>query len=497
MFRLRNEGGAGSRFPYRVFASFPILAILLCSCGIVDLREVSVTTEPASSGAVLATAQTPVRVSFGTEVDRKEAEAAFSIASEIGSVDGDTTWDGASFSFLPIGGWKGGVQYRLKLTGSISCIDGREARPNIDLPFTAVRSAGAPWVTFSSPTDGASVGTRAADGAMIVLRFSEAMDPQSVQDALSLEPASELDFVWSEGGKVLTASPQSALSPSMAYRWTLGTDAGAVDGAPLARKISGAFITDGDRVPPTVLSARPAVRSGATWAETGGALEDLESGQAVRIEFSEPMNADTVRTAVRFEPTLSGFTDVISPTTIVFIPDKPPTSGVPYTFIVSADAADVAGLRLGADHREVFVPPVSPLSVGFIRTGGGQTASPPYASETPPSGSGLEVALVAPDNTLTLTIHFSDQFDVTVRAAAVDLVTLTGFFPASTFDPDLRSVSWTSPYEVSLTWEGLTKSFPTAPCLYLLTLEGGSGGIVNDAGHFLAENVQLILEPSL
>ena len=483
---------------YPMWAYIACAAALASSCGLVDLREVSVRTEPAVAGAVLEKRETPVRVLFGAEADRSDAEEAFAVLSETGSVGGDIAWDGASFSFVPVDGWKSGVRYRLTLSGTISCADGREARPDIDLTFTAVRPIGAPQLTAAAPADGASVGTRSEEGAMIVLSFSEAMDTRSVQDAFSLEPGADMDFSWGGGDRVLTAIPRDALPACVSYRWKLTSEACAADGAPLASGSSGRFTTDGDHTKPRVVSVRPVVRSGGAWVDTGATLSELGNGQAIAVDFSEPMQADSVVSSIRIEPAFSGRTEVPATITAVFIPDKAPGYGVPLTLVVAADARDLAGLKLGSDYREVFIPAIPPLSVLSVTAGGGETALPPYASATPALGTELAVTITPPDGTLTLAIRFSASFDAPSRAAVIDFIALDAFFPASSLSPELRAVSWPSADTVSLTWEGLERSAAAAPRLYLLSIDGGSGGLSNgnnsESGLVLADDVALLLE---
>jgi hypothetical protein len=266
----------------------------------------------------------------------------------------------------------------------------------------------------------------------------------------------------------------------------------------LAAAAAGRFSTDGDSTPPRVVRAYPAVRSGGSWVDTGLALAQLASGQAIVVEFSEPMAANSVRSAVRVEPSFAGLTDVPSPTTVVFVPDEAPEYGAPLTLVVSADAADSAGLKLGTDYREVFVPAVQPLSVLSITPGGGSPVRPPYATHTPSAGTEIDVAITPPDGLLTLTISFNASFNAASRAAARGRISLDAFFPGSLAAPELRSASWPSSYTMSLTWEGLKESAAGAPCLYLLSIDGGAGGLSNGGsgadGLVLGDDVELLLE---
>jgi hypothetical protein len=320
------------------------------------------------------------------------------------------------------------------------------------------------------------------------------MDERSVEDAFSLEPTADLDFTWNALSTVLTVTPRESLTPCIAYRWSVGTEARAVDGAPLAAEVSGRFATDGDRTAPTVIRTYPALFAGGGWVDTGFPLAELASGQAIVVEFSEPMDEESVLGAVRIEPVLAGLTTAPTPTTAVFIPDKPPVYGVPLVLVVSADASDIAGLALGTDYREPFTPSFPPLSIDRIETDSGETTSGPFLPDTPSAGSALEVTLLTVDRLLTITIHFNAGFDAASRAAAPDLISLTGFFPGSLISPPLRTASWPFTDTISLTWEGLERSTAGSPRLYLLSIDGGTGGLTNGTGLSLLDDVKIMLE---
>jgi len=440
-----------------------LAACHLAGCGLIDLREIPVSIYPSEDGTVLPSLVTPLRVSFGAEVDRKDAEAAFSVSSFSGAVEGDIDWDGNGFSFVPASGWLPGVRYSLALSGSIRASDGRESRPKRDIAFFAVRTGGAPRLLSWHPGEGTSVGVSEEEGAYLRLEFSETMDARKTEEALSVQPSVDFSYSWNDSATVLTAVPRAPLSPCSTYRWKLSTGAAALDGAPLAREASLSFAADADAVPPSVARTFAAIRSGSAWVDSGGSLADLDAGQAVGIEFSEAMAPDSLLAAVAFTPSLSGRTDAISATTVVFIPDRVPEPETETTLIVSADVRDRSGLGMGSAYRERFVPAVPYLRVLSIETGGFEPVSSGNGSASP-------VAVSLPDGTLSLAIRFSVSFDAASRVAAAERIELAAFFPAALSAPSLRSASWTASDTVVLAWEGLERSSYDRKNWYLLTI---------------------------
>lgn len=482
---------AASRVVAVAAAAAVAAAIAVSGCALIDLRELSIATYPEANGAILSSINTPLRVSFDSGVDRKEAEAAFSVSSAFGAAEGDIEWKGNGFSFVPVAGWLPGVRYRMTLKGSIRALDGREARPNRDLFFFAVHSGAAPYLASFSPPDGASVGVSEESGACLLLSFSRAMDTRKTETALNVQPSAEFAFSWNEDATVLRLVPKKPLSPCATYRWKLSADAadGAAssDGAPLAREASASFATDADSSPPSVSRTFAALQSGSSWIDSGGSLSDLDAGQAVGIVFSEPMDADTLLSALSFSPSLPGRADVIGTNTAVFIPDRIPEPESEITLIVSPEASDLSGLGMAEEYRERFVPAVPYLRMLSAETG---TLEP----VDPVDDSSSAVTIALPDGVLSLTLRFSVSFDTAARISATERIGLSPFFPAVLSSPTLKSVSWIASDTVCLTWEGLERSPSDRTNWYRLSLPGGRGGIACAEGLFMKEDLSIYLE---
>jgi hypothetical protein len=467
-------------------------ALATASCGLVDLREVPVSTDPSRSGAVLDDSRYAVSAEFGAAMEQDDAEKAFSVESEDGAVEGDFFWSGKTLAFLPVDKWKPGVRYRLVLKGTIKAKDGREARPDIDLPFYALRGPGAPIVASFTPADGASILADPDRGAYVELVFSEAMDRQSAEDAFSLSPSAELDFSWNAGGTVLRATPKEDLSVCASYRWTIGTEALAADWAPLARSEAGRFATDGDAVPPRVVRTFAAARLGASWVEAGPSLADIPPGGAFGVEFSEAMDDASARRSLSFSPALSGAADRVDARRYVYVPDAVPEAGTEYVLTVSADAEDEAGLSMGNDYAERFAAPDRTLRVLSVETSAGERYDVP--SGTPVGTPSLEATIGAPDGLLGATIRFSAALSAEARIAAVSDIALDVFFPATLAAPDLRSASWSAADTITLVWEGLEASTAEYERYYRLVVSGGSGGVGTGDGSVMEADFALVVE---
>jgi len=468
------------------------MAIAFCtmaaSCGLVDLRPVTVTIEPHEAGAVLDSRDACVSVTFSEQPSRLEAERAFSVESPVGAIEGDFSWNGPGFTWKPVRQWDPGLRYRLVMQGSIGTADGREARPSIDLPFYAVRSSGLPVLEGYWPSDGESTGVRGDGAAALELRFSETMDTRSVLDAFSLSPRAGFTIVWNAEATVATVVPDERLSPCSVYRWILETKARAIDGAPLAREERASFVTDIDMIAPWVQRTYPVVLMLGDWIEAAPDLGGVDAGHSIALLISEAVDPASALSGVRLESGESGWIDVVSSDLIVYTPERDWEPGKSHTIIASTGVKDLSGIGMAQEYRERFTPIVPFLRVLRATAADGETSDDLGGQMILPVSVG-----VAPEGLFALTLNFSAYFDAVTKVAASERIVLAPFFPGSLPTPSQKSVIWFSDDTVTLSWEGLRRSDQTSENYYTLTVPGGAGGVTSASGLILEDDASIFL----
>jgi len=464
-------------------------ALCTFGCGLVDLRPVLVETVPAAAFEVLASREDSLTIIFSAEPERLEAERAFMVRSTAGAVEGDFSWNGSGFTWKPVMPWNPGVRYRLILKGSIRTLDGREVRPELDLPFFVLSSTGQPYVSSFLPVQGTSIAAPADPVSVLSLEFSEAMDTRATEAAFTLKPATGCDFSWNAGLTSVAITPRDRLSACVVYRWSLGAGAQAGDGTPLGRSAGGTFVTDLDDMPPRVERVYPVLRSGDTWVETATDLSGLDAGHSLAVLFSEPVDPASATAGVHLEPGQAGRAEAVAPRLVVYTPERDWVPGQALTVVVSADVQDAAGLRTGAEYRLRFTPLVPNLSVLSASCGIGETITD-FGSPAILSTAFVTV----PDGRCTLTLRFSAPFDAASKTATVERITLSAFFPAWLPSPAFRDLCWLSDDTLACTWEDLRVDEAEHPNLYKLLLPGGQGGILSGKGLWLKEDCVLYLE---
>jgi len=470
-----------------------IFAVLLffSSCGFVDLRSIDVRTNPKNRDTVVPGEYSPVSVWFGTEMVRNEAENLLLVSSDTGMVEGDRFWNGNTLLFVPAAGWTAGTRYVLGVSGMARAVDGREIRLDIIVPFFALNRSPPPLVEYFSPADGESV---SVSGLQFRICFSQPMDKPSVETALTVEGMSGKIFEWQDD-KTLTLIPERNLSPWTIFRWTIKTSAKSAAGVPLPNVVSAVFSTDYDRLLPQVSGVYPVIHSDGYWFQTGGSLEeDFGPGLGIVVEFNKPM-ADTVIRSLRFEPSLTGRTEIFSDKSIIFVPSRDPEPETVYTLIVSGETKDTEGLKTGIDYRRVFtadIPYLHIISVNVMNDGG--------IEQHLLQDSGWETRIIpvqvseADGDLIRFTVYFSQLFDIEAKQKAALAVSLVPFFPASTEPTALRYAMWLSDDRLSLGWERLKPGKPGEPHYYKLLFHGGRNGIENGGGMYLKQDISLIME---
>jgi len=468
------------------------MAIIASACGftdIVDLRPVSMTSDPYAENTVLAGRMTGISIAFSTEPEQMEVERIFSVQSSKGVLEGDFTWEGSSFIWTPVSPWDPGVRYRLMVRGAVRMLDGREIRPEMDLPFYAVRSSGLPVLVSWFPADGATVGVTGSMSTMLELSFSEPMDQRSVELAFGLVPKISVDYSWNDDGMVLSIIPRNRLDPCTVYHWKVSAEARALDGAPLANEKKGTLSTDSSIAGPVIERVYPVAFVGDLWVEMGEDLSTLEAEHSIAVKFSEPVDSEKAESGVRIEHGQSGNARLVRPDLVVYTPEDSWVPEKSYTLLVSADVENQIGISMIADCRIEFITRTPFLEVLTISASEGQLLLKPDNKDTI-----LVTVWNEPEGILTLTLEFSAPFNPVDRSETTNLVSLDAFFPNTLAVPVLKSVAWPSGDSLVMTWQNLKKSNSEVTNFYELTMPGGQAGLKSAGGLYMSDDFSVFVE---
>jgi hypothetical protein len=462
---------------------------VLMACELIDLRPIGLQIAADGADGVLAYPWSPIKIVFDCDMMKDETESLVSVKSIRGNTDLDRKWTGNTLVLSPVEAWSPGIEYTVSLSGVIRAADGREERVAEYASFHYGAEEDIPFVVSFYPEDGAKTGVNEKTGAFVMLVFSQSMDKNSVQDALTINGFNEKEYMWNEERTSLTVSNKKNIAPLETYRWTLATTAKSEKGHLLATEVSAQWTSDAETVKPEVFRVYPVVQKenkyGFEWNETGNPIETgFGYGEAVKIEFTKRMDAASLKNIVRFEPALSGRIEIINPSKIVFIPERIPVIDTYYTMTVSGEAKDESGITMGGDYIVHFTPDIAYLEAVIIKVSG----------EPIVNGGVVMVKFNPVEAKFAILITFNQTFLNANQIDCVNQIKLTKIFPADAPMPVLISADWTQDKMFNQIWSKLDENGDKEndqkhPYYYKYTIPGGQNGITNGRGAYLKEDI--------
>ena len=329
------------------------------------------------------------------------------------------------------------------------------------------------------------------------------MDTRSTENALKLEIPGEKIFVWNDDASILRINSDKPLNPWTSYQWSISDKALSREGAPLAKEMKGRFISDLDREFIKVTKLLPLIppneEGGSSidnplWGSWIPASSDMSqglgSGHGIGVVFNKAPEADSLRRAFSFVPSLQGRVEILSPVSAVFIPGKDPEPETVYCMRISGTLKDNDGSKMGEDYTAIFSTDIPYLFINSIAVPGGEEIF------MPESNSVISVP-VGVSRRIGLFIHFSLMFDSDNKALLEEnafKITLRPFFPGDIPPVSLRTARWICSDQLFMEWEGPTEGEPGKAHYYRLTIPGTAGGIKTGKGSYLKENLNFYLE---
>ena len=466
-----------------------LFVIMLSSCGFVDFRSIGLTTTPSNANEVLPNANSHVILSFDTDMKEKETENVLSVISPFGNVNGELQWHGNDLHFIPIASWLKGIRYVLSIKGNVYSKDGRDFYISREIPFFAIDNVPLPYIVSFYPDDGASTAAFFKDEVMLSLNFSLPMDRFSTE--LAFSSSGTYTFEWMDDDKVLNVKPGNNLSAWTVYSWYISDKALSRDGAPLAKAASGRFVTDIDDVTPEIVKVIPLFAGNnnnelwGSWVPYDINLDNgLLPGHAIGVQFSKAMDTERLSHSFNFEPLLHGRLEILSPYSVVYIPERNPDPETFYTLRISGDIRDERGLRMGGDYILIFSSDIPFLKIhSFIFD------DAPLNIINDPGIAALYTVFTekAENGVLRFNIRFSLPFSMEAQSEYTPRISLLPYFPHTLSSVNLRFVRWLAPDLLRMEWEGISNGTETEPHYYRFVLPGGRNGINNGYASYLKE----------
>ena len=257
---------------------------------------------------------------------------------------GKGTWVSSSiYRFVPDAPLAGDTAYQISIPSGLADITGGLLADNFTAQFTTV----SPTVVSIDPSDNTA---NVIPTEPFTVTFNMPMDRASVEAAVRLTPSTAVTFNWSADGREVIIQPQDLLQLGVIYTLSVGPSARSATGE---ATIGATFSSSVTTVPlPRVVSVTP--RNGAT-------AERYQSGAA--IQFSAPMNMDTLEDRVRIDPQPDRVNYYFNDYDFSLYLDFPLERNATYEVTVPGTAADPYGNTLGQDYTWRFnTPPFDPIA---------------------------------------------------------------------------------------------------------------------------------------
>ena len=467
-----------------------ILAILIDSCAVIDLSELTTTTRPEKAGDILA-ANSEIRVSFSKEMDRIITEEVVSLSNFTSKaiVQVDKLWQSDTDLVLrPVGeALSPGTRYVLEIRGSVQTASGINYSLDEVIPFHYVHNEGFPELASYFPEEFTVVGISDA----LWFDFSSPIDQARFKDEFVITPQTELDYVWSNQGQRVTIQPKQQWEQFTRYSWTISEKTRAQDETPLLRAYSGSFLVQEDSIPPEVATiAGGEFVNGVFTADS--VLNTLTSRSSIRFTFSEPIDSQSFEPAFSIVPSINGQVFVISTEAFVFYPFEDWNQETEYILVIEKEIEDLSGNSMTEEFRRVFAPFVLPIEVDRI------VGDPDGANEVTITvfNTAAEHQLI-PDiveHDYRIRIELSgDYASLEARNRLVAAISFIGYLPPIG-NPVLKNVMWNDDRTVILVYEDFSSASGPEPWnkqLYLFQIGSGST-TKNDNGQYLSEDANVI-----
>ncbi len=174
----------------------------------------------------------------------------------------------------------------------------------------------------------------------ITFIFNLPMERTTVEQSLTIEPATALNFSWDDRGRELTVTPQPGYSSATPHTITITAEATSLWGVPLAEPVSYTFVT----------RARTQLLLEQVWPDDGAAGITLYP--RITVKFDTPPDQASARAAVQVtgsvpEPLVKSrerFFTVGEKGLYTFELAEPLTPATLYQLTVEATVEDITGL---------------------------------------------------------------------------------------------------------------------------------------------------------
>lgn len=457
--------------------------VIFISCGY-DITPPEIVSYTPGDGATVSPG-TAIQIIFSKTMNKDVTQKAFSLLygeNDSRSITGRFEWGDSNriMTFIPekelIPGY-----YRLIVDNTACDTHNNTLVTQHISRFYAGNDYTNPFVTSTTPQDAA---LNIPLNAIIIIRFSEPMNVQSVQKNIRIAPAAGYTVLWDAHNTTLTLYPHETLLFNTWYTVTIPTDCTDIAGNSIINQYEFRFKTGTEYVRPQITGIyTTSIADNMAQAQNFTVFEGANIHDELILQFSEAIDESTFQHALFIHPAVSWqpfwnstYTDCAVRFTQSLQPDTQ------YELLITTSLKDKTGNALLADHCVYFITNgllsqrPSIIHVVWNETAGG--ASELIANQI----NNLGQELLGQNNTYTCSITFSTDMLRNSIPGNIRIEFIYGEQPE--MSGNIIRYQWDSSRVLTLTLTAIEGGN-----VYKLSCKGGEGGITALTGIPLKEDV--------
>jgi hypothetical protein len=296
-----------------------LIPLLIASCDL--LRASPFEVEAWTPGGAYQESPETILVSvlFSHDPDRTLTEHAFSLSEDGLRITGTLYWEGRRLVFNPAAPLEADRNYLITVLSDASDVRGVSLEKKFEAPFSTRPEGARPKLVSLYPPD---EGILELGRGRLELSFSEPIDLSSCVNSLSLSPSMNGAWHLENGERTAVFTPAEPWAAGTRYRLSLSSLFSGKTGLTMGEDFFSHFTVGFDDVPPVLTGAYrldPGGEGEEIFPEilgTAGENTGWEGDSRFRLDFSEPVNTDSLKKSLGVEPgpslvleTPPGFTD--------------------------------------------------------------------------------------------------------------------------------------------------------------------------------------------
>ena len=298
---------------------FGILLFAVFSCDILRTSPFEVVSWTPGEGYFTEIDDIVISFSFSHDPDKSSVEKVLSVTADGNTVNGELIWDGNTVLFKTFTPLEANREYAVTILSDVYDTKGLSMDDNFEAVFYTRPEGSRPKVISIIPGDDRIIFNQKMP---VEITFSEKVNAITCRNLITISPSMIGSWAVDSDGVKAIFTPQENWVMGTLYYVTVPPDFSSEIGITAGKEFKSRFQVGDDKTPPELNAAYAIDSSGAVIfplaSDISGGVENpnWESSYSIKLDFSEPVNTDTVKNYLSIVgagsvemKSLPGFTD--------------------------------------------------------------------------------------------------------------------------------------------------------------------------------------------